>query len=126
MNDPILTGVGFTRPAHSDSSAAAHTNGCNRCHMADQHNTEILFARHGVAGVVTLNRPQALNAVTHTMVRALGRQLAEWSDDPAITRVLVTAAGGRAFSAGGDLRQLHKFWQQRRIDDALSFWRDEY
>jgi len=34
---------------------------------------DILFERHGVAGIVTLSRPQALNAVTHEMVRALAR-----------------------------------------------------
>ena len=36
---------------------------------------EILFARRGAAGLVTLNRPQALNAVTLAMVRALARKL---------------------------------------------------
>ena len=65
---------------------------------------EILFERRGAAGLVTLNRPQALNAVTLGMVRALARQLGEWENDPAVTRVIVTASGGRAFSAGGDIR----------------------
>jgi enoyl-CoA hydratase len=94
--------------------------------MADQYDTGIMFARRGAAGLVTLNRPQALNAVTHTMVRALAQQLSEWSDDPAVTRIVVTAAGGRAFSAGGDLRQLYQLWQEGRINEALAFWRDEY
>ena len=65
---------------------------------------EVLFERRGTAGIVTLNRPAALNAVTAGMVRLLHEQLAAWRDDPAVTRVLVTAAGDRAFSAGGDLR----------------------
>ena len=43
---------------------------------------EILFERRGAAGLVTLNRPQALNAVTLGMVRAFTRQLQEWRDDP--------------------------------------------
>ncbi|HLQ93779.1 MAG TPA: enoyl-CoA hydratase/isomerase family protein [Xanthobacteraceae bacterium] len=94
--------------------------------MTDQHDTDILFARRGVAGLVTLNRPQALNAVTHAMVRALAQQLAEWAGDPAITRIVVTAAGGRAFSAGGDLRRLYQLRQEGRVEDALAFWRDEY
>ena len=68
---------------------------------------EIVFDRRGTAGLVTLNRPQALNAVTLGMVRAFTRQLQEWRDDPAITRVVLTAAGGRAFSAGGDVRALY-------------------
>ena len=68
---------------------------------------EILFERRGAAGLVTLNRPKALNAVTHGMVRALRAELDRWANDPAITRVVVMAAGERAFSAGGDIRALY-------------------
>ena len=67
---------------------------------------DILFERRGAAGVVTLNRAQALNAVTHDMVRALRATLEQWADDPAISRVIIVAAPGRAFSAGGDIRAL--------------------
>jgi enoyl-CoA hydratase len=87
---------------------------------------EILFERRGAAGIVTLNRPQALNAVTHGMVRALRAQLERWRDDPAVTRVIVTAADGRAFSAGGDLRALYDLGRAGRHEAALDFWRDEY
>jgi enoyl-CoA hydratase len=87
---------------------------------------EILFERRGTAGIVTLNRPQALNAVSHGMVRALARQLSTWEDDPAVTRVLVIAAGGRAFSAGGDLRALYDLGRAGRHEEALGFFRDEY
>ena len=87
---------------------------------------EILFDRRGTAGLVTLNRPDALNAVTHAMVRALRAQLEEWRDDPAVTRVVVTAAGERAFSAGGDLRDIYALGRAGRFEEALTFWRDEY
>ena len=90
--------------------------------MAD----EILFERRGTAGLITLNRPQALNAVTHDMVRALRAQLAAWVYDAAITRVIITAAEGRAFSAGGDIRHLYDLGKGGRRDEALKFWRDEY
>jgi enoyl-CoA hydratase len=89
-------------------------------------DSEILFERRGVAGVITLNRPHALNAVTHGMVRALTEKLAEWSVDSAVSRVIVTAAGERAFSAGGDLRALYELRQAGREAEALAFWRDEY
>src|SRR5262245_13010146 len=59
------------------------------------------------------------------MVRALAAQLAAWATDPAVTRVVVTAAG-KAFSAGGDLRALYDLGRAGRFDDALQFWRDEY
>src|SRR5262245_28373050 len=90
------------------------------------HDADILFDRRGTAGVVTLNRPQALNAVTHAMVRALTEKLAEWSVDSAVSRVIVTAAGERAFSAGGDLRALYELRRSGREAEALAFWRDEY
>ncbi|HEY1543415.1 MAG TPA: enoyl-CoA hydratase/isomerase family protein, partial [Xanthobacteraceae bacterium] len=87
---------------------------------------EILFERCGEAGIVTLNRPAALNAVTHGMVRALRARLDQWRDDPAVTRVVVTAAGERAFSAGGDLRRLYDLGRAGDYEAALDFWRDEY
>jgi enoyl-CoA hydratase len=88
--------------------------------------SDIAFDRRGTAGLVTLNRPKALNAVTHGMVRALARQLAQWADDPSVTRVLLTAAGERAFSAGGDIRDLYNLGKAGRQADMLSFYREEY
>ena len=87
---------------------------------------DILFERRGAAGLITLNRPQALNAVTHEMVLALRAQLDGWAEDPAITRVVIQAAGERAFSAGGDIRALSDLGQAGRQAEALQFWRDEY
>jgi enoyl-CoA hydratase len=73
-----------------------------------------------------LNRPQALNAVTLIMVRALRQQLDSWRDDPSVTRVVIIGAGGRAFSAGGDLRQVYELGRSGRQDEALIYWREEY
>src|SRR6266545_151323 len=87
---------------------------------------EIVFERRGTAGLVTLNRPHALNAVTHAMIRTLTDKLTEWSVDSSVSRVVITAAGERAFSAGGDLRALYELRQAGRQPEALTFWRDEY
>src|SRR3954469_2918959 len=92
----------------------------------DSPASEILFERRGAAGIVTLNRPKALNAVTHDMVRALARQLGEWAHDGAVTRVIITAAGERAFSAGGDIRALYELGRAGRQVEALTFWAEEY
>src|SRR4029078_4065165 len=86
--------------------------------------SDILFEGRGAAGVVTLNRPQALNAVTHGMVRGLAATLAQWRTDPAVTRVVITAAGERAFSVGGDIRVLYELGLAGRHDQMLAFWRD--
>jgi enoyl-CoA hydratase len=90
------------------------------------NDPDILFERRGAAGVVTLNRPHALNAVTLGMVRALAAQLEAWAHDGAVTRVLVTAAGGRAFCTGGDLRAVYEAGRAGRHEEALDFWRAEY
>ena len=92
----------------------------------DSPQSDILFERRGAAGIVRLNRPKALNAVTHEMVRALARQLAAWASDAAVTRVIITAAGERAFSAGGDIRALYELGRAGRQAEMLTFWRDEY
>ena len=88
--------------------------------------SDILFERRGAAGIVTLNRPKALNAFSHAMVLAMHAQLNDWANDPAITRVVVAAVGERAFSAGGDIRALTDLGRAGRHDEALQFWRDEY
>src|SRR5215216_3709682 len=87
---------------------------------------ELLCERRGAAGLVTLNRPQALNALTHAMVLELSRALDAWADDPAVTRIVVTGAGERAFCAGGDIRHLYDLGKTGRHEEALRFWRDEY
>ncbi len=94
--------------------------------MVMKSEPDILFEHRGVAGHVILNRPHALNAVSHAMVREFAQKLAEWETDPAVTRVIVTANGGRAFSAGGDLRALYDLGRAGRHEEALDFFRAEY
>ncbi|MEX0839625.1 MAG: enoyl-CoA hydratase/isomerase family protein [Parvibaculum sp.] len=86
---------------------------------------EVLFERRGVAGIITLNRPKALNALTLGMVRAIHPQLIEWADDPKVHCVVIEAAGDRAFCAGGDIRALYD-WGKAGDPTALDFWREEY
>ncbi len=84
---------------------------------------QIRFERHGVAGIVTLTRPNALNALTHQMVKALSAALAAWADDPGV-QVVILKAEGRAFCAGGDIMDVYKARQEgRRVSD---FFADEY
>ncbi|WUO49700.1 enoyl-CoA hydratase/isomerase family protein [Streptomyces goshikiensis] len=91
----------------------------------DPVNDTVLFAADGPTAVITLNRPKALNALTHPMVLRISEALTAWAGDPAVTRVLIRGAGERGLCAGGDIRAIH--------DDAKAagsasadFWRDEY
>jgi enoyl-CoA hydratase len=84
---------------------------------------EIRFERHGLAGIVTLTRPKALNAVTHGMVNALSKALTAWEADRSVAAVIVKAEG-RAFSAGGDIQ--HIYDAGRAGHPAVEFFADEY
>lgn len=86
---------------------------------------DILFARRGAWGVVTLNRPQALNALTWGMVEAFRAQLRKWELDPGVGAVLVKGAGDRAFCAGGDIRWLRDE-AAKDPKHASGFFREEY
>jgi enoyl-CoA hydratase len=88
--------------------------------------TELHFERRGPAGIITLDRPRALNAVTHTMVRSLAARLGEWARDPDVGRVIIRSSSERAFSAGGDVRHLYDLGKLGHQAEALRFWRDEY
>lgn len=68
---------------------------------------EVLIRVEGRAGRLTMNRPQALNALTLDMVRAIWAALLKWKDDPAVTLVLLDGAGERALCAGGDVISLY-------------------
>jgi enoyl-CoA hydratase len=94
--------------------------------MSDLPEPEILCERRGAAGIVTLNRPKALNALTLTMVRGLRAALDAWAGDPGVSCVAVRGAGEKAFCAGGDIRKLYEAGRAGRVDDALTFWREEY
>ena len=87
---------------------------------------EILFERRGAAGLVTLNRPRALNALSLAMLRAMHAQLVAWERDEGVTRVVVRGAGTRAFCAGGDIRQIYAAAKAGRTDEVAAFWTAEY
>jgi enoyl-CoA hydratase len=67
-------------------------------------NTDVLLERRGPLGLVTLNRPKALNALDLGMIRALHPALEAWAKDSQVKAVVIRGAGGRAFCAGGDVR----------------------
>lgn len=87
---------------------------------------EILFEVRGKAGFVTLNRPQTLNALTHSKVIALAEQLKHWADDPSVAHVVIKGAGDKAFCAGGDIRSIYDAKQAGEVDGLKQFFRDEY
>ncbi len=88
-------------------------------------DAEILFHENGRAGIATLNRPQAYNALTLTMIRGLETHHLKWARSPKIYGVLLRA-NGKAFCAGGDLLELHEQIQKGDKEAALTYLREEY
>lgn len=87
--------------------------------------SDVLFEVKNRAGVITLNRPKALNALTLGMVREMHPQLERWADDDRVEQVIIKAAGNKAFCAGGDIRALYD-WGRAGNEAFLTFYREEY
>lgn len=85
---------------------------------------EVVFEQDGGLGVIILNRPEALNALTLGMCHAIEAQLRAWRQDAAIKSVAVKGAG-RAFCAGGDIRALYDLGLAKD-DYPYRFYHDEY
>lgn len=85
---------------------------------------DINFIEENHLGLVTLNRPQALNALTLPMILALQRQLQEWEQNDKIHAVIIRAASGKAFCAGGDVRWLYDKGKQRDPEQLQFFWHE--
>ena len=84
----------------------------------------ILLERRGGLGLVTLNRPEALNTLSLAIYRRFDAALAAWAEDPAVRAVVVRGAGGRAFCAGGDVVAIYAAYRQGGA--IADFFREEY
>lgn len=86
---------------------------------------DVLFEERGPLGLITLNRPKALNALNAGMCQAIRGKLQDWADNDAIQAVVVTGSGKKAFCAGGDVISLYKSGMAYRGGDKDSTeWRD--
>ena len=68
----------------------------------------VTYEKRGQVGYITLNRPRALNAISSELVRSLTDILLEFRDDDEMLVAIVTGEGGRAFSAGADLKEINQ------------------
>jgi enoyl-CoA hydratase len=98
---------------------------------------DIVFEQKGSIGLITLNRPQALNALTFPMILALEQQLNAWKIDDDIHAVVIKATPGKAFCAGGDVRSLYDeratpeqqmqfFWHEYRLNHLIHHFEKPY
>ncbi|WP_372972051.1 enoyl-CoA hydratase/isomerase family protein [Marinobacter sp.] len=95
--------------------------------------TRELSCRSGKLGLLTLDSPDTLNALSSDMFHRMQAQLDAWADDDNLCLVMISANGDRGFSAGGDIRELYQalkgppgaatvtevFAQEYRVDYTL-------
>jgi enoyl-CoA hydratase len=86
---------------------------------------DLIAQREGAAGVIRLNRPNAINAVTLEMFRDIDKALDEFEADPAVGLILLEGAGERGLCAGGDIRALYES-SKVKGDLGKILWREEY
>ena len=91
----------------------------------DVEEGDLIARVEGSAGVIRLNRPKAINAVTLEMFRDIEKALDRFETDTAVSVILLEGAGERGLCAGGDIRAL---WESSKVDGDLGkiLWREEY
>jgi enoyl-CoA hydratase len=86
---------------------------------------EILTRVENGVGLMTLNRPKAINSLNHSMIGTMAEALSAWSGDPTIRAVVLDGAGERGLCAGGDVIALYHSARAGGAE-ARKFWFDEY
>jgi enoyl-CoA hydratase len=86
---------------------------------------DLVVRREGSVGIIRLNRPKALNAMTLEMSLGIDAALDRFESDPAIAVVVLEGAGERGLCAGGDIRSLYDS-SRAGGDLGKVFWRQEY
>lgn len=86
---------------------------------------DIIVGIEGAAGVVTLNRPAALNALTTPMRAAIAGAFSRWGRDPQVYAAVIASTSDRAFCAGGDVRDTTQKGRSRK-DEAVRSLAEEY
>jgi enoyl-CoA hydratase len=93
--------------------------------MSSAEEGDLIVRREGAAGVIRLNRPKAINAMTLEMSIGIDAALDRFETDPEVGLIILEGAGERGLCAGGDIRGL---WESSREGGDLGarFWRQEY
>ena len=86
---------------------------------------DLIARKEGSAGIIRLNRPKAINAVTLEMFHDIDKALDAFEADPGVAVIVLEGAGERGLCAGGDIRAL---WESSKVKGDLGkiLWRDEY
>lgn len=93
--------------------------------MNEAGESDLIVRREGAAGIIRLNRPKAINAMTLEMSLGIDAALDRFEADPDVAVVILEGAGERGLCAGGDIRGLYES-SKAGGDLGKRFWRQEY
>ncbi len=88
--------------------------------------SSILFTETNGLGVITLNRPEALNSLNDSMVQGIRTHLLKWREDPEIHAVILRSSSDKAFCAGGDLKEIYRAQEAGDAAHLTQFIETEY
>lgn len=93
------------------------------------NNNQLLISEvpllSGKLGKITLNRPEALNALSMTMIELFNDQIKQWESDSSVVAVLIQGEGERAFCAGGDVKAIYDIGREDLLE-SMHFFSEEY
>jgi enoyl-CoA hydratase len=89
-------------------------------------SAQLEVAVEGRLGVIALNRPEAINALSAEMIAGISETLARWRGDDAVRAVLFEGRGERGFCSGGDVRAVRAMIVEGRPDEAEAYFAAEY
>ncbi|MFT4726519.1 MAG: enoyl-CoA hydratase [Granulosicoccus sp.] len=87
---------------------------------------DVVVRVEGQVGRLTLNRPSALNALSHEMSLTIEAALIDWQTNDKVTLILIDAQGDKAFCSGGDVTMLYQQGMAGDFESGRQFWSDEY
>jgi enoyl-CoA hydratase len=86
--------------------------------------TDVRFDCQQQLGIITLARPQALNAINLPMIKSMQQQLMFWEKDNSIQAIVIQAEPSKAFCAGGDVRWLYETGLKNKVEQMQFFWHE--
>jgi len=110
--------------SHCSLKRTLMTSSCSM--QTSSGDDDVLFEKVNGAGIITLNRPKALNALNLSMVNKIYPQIGEWEKDPSTTMIIMKGAGDKSFCAGGDIVDVTKQAKQENYLAGETFFREEY
>jgi enoyl-CoA hydratase len=88
--------------------------------------SQLQISKEGALGVIALNRPEAINALSPEMIAGITETLTRWRDEASVGAVLFEGRGAKGFCAGGDVRAVRALLVEGKTDAATAYFAAEY